>query len=98
VICNFVCVASWVVFPAGLVEPVELHGIQRGHVGPARGTGGTAVGRAPDAQVKILPVWFHQSHRSVPPKSTKLPAVPPVPRSPGAARRPRSNESTLTGS
>jgi hypothetical protein len=32
VICNFVCAASGVVFPVGLVVPVELRGIRRGHV------------------------------------------------------------------
>ncbi len=54
-ICNFVCGAPWVVFPVGLVEPVELHGIRRGHVGPVRGTGGTGAGRARTARVKICP-------------------------------------------
>ena len=53
-ICNFVCAAPWVVFPVGPVEPVELRGIRRGHVGPARGTGGTGAGRAPAAGVKIF--------------------------------------------
>ena len=54
-ICNFVCAAPWVVFPVGLVEPVELRGIRRGHVGPARGTGGTgAAGQARAAGVKIF--------------------------------------------
>ena len=53
-ICNFVCAAPWVVFPVGLVEPVELHGIRRGHVGPARGTGGTGAGQARAAGVKIF--------------------------------------------
>jgi hypothetical protein len=54
VICNFVCAAPWVVFPVGLVEPVELRGIRRSHVGPARGTGGTGVGRPSAAGVKIF--------------------------------------------
>jgi hypothetical protein len=53
-ICNFVCAAPWVVFPVGLVEPVELPGIRRSHVGPARGTGGTGVGRAGAAWVRIF--------------------------------------------
>jgi hypothetical protein len=55
VTCNFVCGAPWVVFPVGLVEPVELRGIRRGQVGPARGTGGTGAGRARAARVKIFP-------------------------------------------
>jgi hypothetical protein len=54
VICNFAGAAPWVVFPVGLVEPVELHGIQRGHVGPARGTGGTGVVRPRAAVMQIL--------------------------------------------
>jgi len=37
-----------------LVEPVELHGIQLGHVGPARGTGGTGVRAAHTAEQRIL--------------------------------------------
>ncbi len=51
--CNFVCGAPWVVFPVRPVEPVELRGIRRGHVGPARGTGGTGAGRARAAGVNI---------------------------------------------
>jgi hypothetical protein len=55
VICNFISTAPWGVFPVGLVEPVELRGIRRGHVGPARGTGGTgAAGQARAAGVKIF--------------------------------------------
>ena len=53
-ICNFVCAAPWVVFPVGLVEPVELRGIRRGHVGPARWTGGTGVGRPSADGVEIF--------------------------------------------
>jgi hypothetical protein len=53
VICNFVCSAPQVVFRVGLVVPVELHGIRRGPVGPARGTGGTGAGRARAAGVNI---------------------------------------------
>lgn len=53
-ICNFVCADPLGVFPVGLVEPVELRGIRRGHVGPARGTGGTgAAGQAREAGMKI---------------------------------------------
>ena len=44
-ICNFGRAAPRSVFPVGPVEPVELGGIRRGHVAPARGTGGTGVGR-----------------------------------------------------
>ena len=55
VTCNFGCAASWVVFPVGLVEPVELRGIRRANVGPARGTGGTGAGRTRAAKVKIFP-------------------------------------------
>ena len=52
-ICNYVCAAHWVVFPVELVEPVELRGVRRGHVAPARGTGGTGAGQAREAGVKI---------------------------------------------
>jgi hypothetical protein len=54
VICNYVCAAHWVVFPVELVEPVELRGVRRGHVGPARGTGGTGAGQARAARVQIF--------------------------------------------
>ena len=40
-------------FPVGLVEPVELRGIRRGQVGPARGTGGTDVRLAHAARTEI---------------------------------------------
>ena len=53
-ICNYVCAAHWVVFPVELVEPVELRGIRRGQVTPARGTGGTGFGRPPAAGLKIF--------------------------------------------
>ena len=53
-ICNFVCAAHWVVFPVELVEPVELRGVRRGHVAPARGTGGTGAGQARAARVQIF--------------------------------------------
>ena len=56
VICNFAGTAHPVVFLVGLVEPVELHGIPCGHVGPTRGTGGTGVVRH-DANPTA---WFHQ--------------------------------------
>ena len=67
---NFVCAAPQVVFPVELVEPVELRGIRRGHVGPARGTGGTgAAGHARAAGVKI----FLRGSPPVPPTgSTKI--------------------------
>jgi hypothetical protein len=71
VICNYVCAAHWVVFPVELVEPVKLRGIRRGHVGPARGTGGTGAGQAREAGVKISlhgstgPTrWFHQNQQN----------------------------------
>ena len=41
-------------FPVGLVEPVELRGIRRGQVGPARGTGGTGAHAAHAAEERIL--------------------------------------------
>ena len=40
---NSVFLCSRSRFPVGLVEPVELRGIRRANVGPARGTGGTDV-------------------------------------------------------
>jgi hypothetical protein len=54
VICNSVFVAPRIVFQVGLVEPVEPRGIRRGHVGPARGTGGTDVRLAHAARMEIL--------------------------------------------
>ena len=51
--CNFVCAASWVVFPVGLVEPVELRGI-RAAMWDRRGTGGTDVRLAHAARMEIL--------------------------------------------
>ncbi len=56
-ICNFVCAAPPVVFPVGLVVPVELRGIRRGQVGPARGTGGTGAAGVHAAGVKFF-LWF----------------------------------------
>ena len=51
---NFICAAPRGVFPVGPVEPVELREIRGGHVGPARGTGGTGVGRRGAAGVEIF--------------------------------------------
>jgi hypothetical protein len=53
VICNSVFVAPRIVFQVGLVEPVELRGIRRGHGGPARGTGGTGARAAHTAEERI---------------------------------------------
>ena len=53
-ICNYVCAAPRVVFLVEPVEPVELRGIRRGQVTPARGTGGTGLGRPPAAGLKIF--------------------------------------------
>ena len=92
-ICNSVFVAPRIVSPVGLVVPVELHGIRRGHVGPARGTGGTGVRQAHAAERENL--------------ASSVPPVPPTgptkinktacsttgsTRSPGARRFSRKNE------
>ena len=54
-ICTFVCFAPCVVYAVGLVEPVELRGIWRGHVVLQRGTGGTGVVLGSCWRINVVP-------------------------------------------
>jgi len=86
VIRNFVCAAPRVVFLVELVEPVELRGIRRGQV-HRHVVRWNRLWPASCCRAQNPPSWFHRSHRPVPPKSAKLPAVPPVPPGRLGARR-----------
>ena len=54
-ICTFVCFAPCVVYAVGLVEPVELRGIWRGHLVLQRGTGGTGVVLGSCWRINVVP-------------------------------------------